>query len=100
MLTNFSGKTQKVYSGVCLLLGSSEKTRIFHACTEVNFDDLTEEVIKAYVESGEPKDKAGGYGIQAMGGTLIKSINGDYFNVVGFPLNLFCKNLQNLLSEK
>ena len=63
----------------------------------MNFDTLSEEVIQAYVKTGEPKDKAGSYGIQAMGGTLIKSISGDYFNVMGFPLNHFCQEMRSLL---
>ena len=54
--------------------GLDEKAT-FHEVTEVNFDHLTDEVIEAYVKTGEPMDKAGSYGIQAMGGTLIKSIS-------------------------
>ena len=68
----------------------------FHAVTKVEFDDLSEDVIKAYVDTGEPMDKAGGYGIQALGGTLVKRIDGDYYNVVGFPLNMFCKAVTNM----
>ena len=68
-----------------------------HEVTEVNFDHLTDEVIDAYVKTGEPMDKAGSYGIQAMGGTLIKSISGDYYNVMGFPLNRFCREMTALL---
>ena len=82
---------------MCILRGSKQKLK-FHESTEVNFDELTNEVIEAYVDSGEPMDKAGGYGIQAIGGTLIKSISGDYFNVVGFPLHQFCKQMTNLLT--
>ena len=72
---------------------------VFHECTEVTFDQLSDEVIDGYVATGEPRDKAGGYGIQAVGGSLIKSIHGDYFNVVGFPLRHFCKQLAKLLKE-
>ena len=78
--------------------GLDEKAT-FHEVTEVNFDHLTDEVIEAYVKTGEPMDKAGSYGIQAMGGTLIKSISGDYFNVMGFPLNRFCREMTALLMK-
>ena len=97
MLKLTSGQVQKVYSGVCILRGNTKLK--FHECTEVTFDDLTNDVIEAYVESGEPMDKAGGYGIQAIGGTLVKSISGDYFNVVGFPLHQFCKQMVKMLTS-
>jgi septum formation protein len=54
--------------------------------TEVTFSDLTAEEIDAYVESGEPFGKAGGYGIQGLGCTLISKLEGCYFNVMGFPI--------------
>ena len=57
-------------------------------------------MIDAYVATGEPMDKAGGYGIQAIGGTLVKKINGDYYNVVGFPLNLFCANIRKIYKNE
>ena len=98
MLQQFSGKTQNVYSGVCIFKGPSKKVA-FHEDTEVTFDTLSEEVIEAYIATKEPNDKAGGYGIQAIGGTLVESIKGDYFNVVGFPLHRFCKELEKLLKE-
>jgi len=45
------------------------------------------------------RDKAGGYGIQAVGGTLVKAIHGDYYNVVGFPVNLFARHLTKHLQD-
>ena len=98
MLQQFSGQTQNVYSGVCILK-SGGKCVQFYEGTQVHFDTLTDEVIDAYVATGEPRDKAGGYGIQAIGGTLIKGITGDYFNVVGFPLHHFCKEMEKLLNN-
>jgi len=98
MLQKFSEKTQNVYSGVCILKGPSEKV-LFHEDTEVTFDTLSDEVIDAYIATKEPNDKAGGYGIQAIGGTLVKGIKGDYFNVVGFPLHHFCKEMEKLVKE-
>jgi len=103
ILKELSGKTHSVISGVVILCNhtkdESTKNKIehqFHSVTKVHFDDLDDKVIKAYVETGEPMDKAGGYGIQALGGTLVKRIDGDYYNVVGFPLNLFCKTITNI----
>jgi len=98
MLKKFSGKTQNVYSGVCIFKGPSKKV-LFHEDTEVTFDTLSDEVIEAYIATKEPNDKAGGYGIQAIGGTLVKGIKGDYFNVVGFPLHRFCKEMEKLVKE-
>jgi len=103
VLKELSGKTHSVISGVVILLNHTKHGTIqnkiehqFHSVTKVQFDDLDDNIIKAYVETGEPMDKAGGYGIQALGGTLIKRIDGDYYNVVGFPLNLFCKTITNI----
>jgi len=103
ILKELSGKTHSVISGVVILCNHTKdgltKNKIehqFHSVTKVQFDDLDDKVIKAYVETGEPMDKAGGYGIQALGGTLVKRIDGDYYNVVGFPLNLFCKTITNI----
>ena len=95
-LKSFSNQSQIVYSGVCIFKGLKENVT-FHEGTTVNFDNLPDDVIEAYVKTGEPRDKAGSYGIQAMGGTLVKSISGDYFNVMGFPLNHFCQKMRSLL---
>ncbi len=84
MLLSLSGKTHKVITGCCISDG--EKEECFSVETEVAFYSLTEEEIKSYVETGEPFDKAGAYGIQGRGCVLVKGINGDYFNVVGLPV--------------
>jgi septum formation protein len=55
---------------------------------------LTEKEIDAYVKTKEPLDKAGAYAIQGLGSILIKSIEGDYFNVIGFPLCALAENLK------
>ncbi len=84
MLRLLSGRTHRVSTGVCLL-GTHRRTS-FTETTEVEFFPLDESLISAYVESGEPLDKAGSYGIQGLGRLLVKGIRGDYFNVVGLPV--------------
>ena len=96
MLTTLSDRTHTVYTGVCLIFGGEVdcEERVFHETTEVTMGDLPESVIKAYVKTGEPLDKAGAYGIQGTAcSSLIDTINGSYDNVVGFPTHAFCKEL-------
>ena len=84
MISLLSGKVHQVYTGVTLSLNGKVKT--FSEKTDVEFFDLTEEEIEEYISSKEPYDKAGAYGIQGKAGLLVKGINGDYYNVVGFPI--------------
>lgn len=86
-LTSFAGKTHSVFTGICLQYG--ERTISFSEETKVTFKPLDEILIKAYVDSGDPMDKAGGYGIQTAGALLVEKIDGDYLNVVGLPLSKF-----------
>lgn len=98
-LRKLSGDTHKVYSGVSVV--SSGFSHRFFQETEVKFAKLKEPMIEAYVKTGEPLDKAGAYAIQGMGGTFVKGIKGDPFNVVGFPLNQFCEHfLNDVLTSK
>jgi len=105
MLKSLSGQTHKVYSGVALLYppgagqGEAPGQKCFTEVTDVTFAKLSDPVISAYVASGEPMDKAGGYGIQEVGGSFVSGINGDYFNVMGFPMHAFCRVLRELLDE-
>ncbi len=84
MLTRLSGKTHQVITGLCILQG--DKMIEKHVITEVTFRKLSPELIKAYIQTGEPMGKAGAYAIQGKGSLLIKSVNGDYSNVVGLPV--------------
>jgi septum formation protein len=71
--------------------------RAFFEKTTVRFTELSNDAIASYVASGEPMDKAGGYGIQGLGGQFVTGINGCYFNVVGFPQHRFCSELIEFL---
>ncbi len=84
MLSLLSGKVHSVFTGVCIK--SDEKETVFAQETKVEFYDLTKSEIDAYIKTGDCFDKAGGYGIQTNGCTLVKGVVGDYFNVVGLPV--------------
>lgn len=94
MLTMLSGADHKVITGVCLICG--EEKRSFAQISKVKFYDLTAEEIKKYVETGEPMDKAGAYGIQGRGCTLVEKIEGDYFNIVGLPVARVCREIEKM----
>jgi septum formation protein len=89
MLTDLSGKAHNVHTGVAVHIGG----RVFSgvASTAVYFRDMTEDEIADYVDSGDPMDKAGSYGIQSGGGKFVEKIEGDYDTVVGLSINLVKK---------
>ncbi len=84
MLKMLSGKKHNVHTGVCIT--DSEKAVSFVSTVKVEFYELSDELIDAYVATGESDDKAGAYGIQGLGCVLVKGIEGDYFSVVGLPV--------------
>ncbi len=84
MLKALSGKKHFVYTGVAV--AEKGEVRSFVQKTEVEFYELSDETIDKYIESLEPMDKAGSYGIQGKGSVLVKGISGDYFNVMGLPV--------------
>ena len=98
MLALLQGKTHQVYTGVTLLIadgGESKPRRLsFHEKTEVTMYPMSREEICAYVESGEPMDKAGAYGIQGRCAAFIRGICGDYNNVVGLPVGRLYQELK------
>lgn len=65
----------------------------FHESTDVTMAELNDDIIKGYIATGEPYDKAGAYAIQCNGATLVEQIKGDYYNVVGMPLHRLCREL-------
>ncbi len=104
MLRNLSGKTHHVSTGVCLIVGAVEgtnlhKTRSFVETTNVTFYPLSDDEIDAYVQSGEPMDKAGAYGIQGGARLFVSGIDGDYSNVVGLPVARVVRELSLLLED-
>ena len=86
MLAMLSGKTHKVFTGVCVVCGTDIQTDF--SMTEVTFCPLTPQEIEDYINTGEPMDKAGAYGIQGRGGKFIEKIDGCYFNVMGLPQSI------------
>lgn len=83
-LFRLSGKRHGVVTALWLWANGREYQAWVR--TLVKFAELDSDIVAAYVETGEPYDKAGGYGIQGIGGTLVEGIEGCYFNVVGLPL--------------
>lgn len=102
MLKELQGKSHQVYTGVTLAWKYKDTPAMFHTfheCTDVTVYPMTEEEIKAYVDSGEPMDKAGGYAIQGLFASHIQGICGDYHNVVGLPVGRLYQEMKqrNLL---
>ncbi len=95
MLGKLSGNTHKVITGVVILY--NEKEHAFADITEVTFNELTQEQIRFYVEKYKPFDKAGAYAIQEWIGVVgIQKIAGDFYNVMGLPINRVVKFLTTL----
>jgi len=99
ILSSLSGTEHMVLTGVCLVKTGNDHQIIesdtFHQITSVTFTELSMEEIDSYIESSAPFDKAGAYGIQDdLGSLFVKSITGDYYNVVGFPLQMFYEKLK------
>lgn len=93
-----SGKAHQVYTGISFWTIKEEKSKeiCYFEETKVYMRELSDKEIAEYIETGEPMDKAGAYGIQGIGARYIKGIEGDYNNVVGLPL---CR-LYNLIKEE
>jgi len=92
MLERLHGRTHEVWTGIAVVRGSEQRTAA--EMTRVRFAKLDAREIGAYVKSGEPLDKAGAYGIQGLAAAFVRGIEGDYFNVVGLPLERLRRVLQ------
>ena len=91
-----SGNTHKVITAY-VFKNISKNILIKEVVTsEVKFLELDDEIINWYLDTGEPFDKAGAYGIQGKGRALVEKINGDYFSIMGFPISNFLKNLRKI----
>ena len=87
MLSQLNNTTHRVMTGLYLCcLDKAIETSLIET-TEVTFTDVQEKALNAYVQTGEPLDKAGGYGIQGLGSFLVKSIHGSCTNVIGLPVS-------------
>ena len=87
MLSDLSDNTHEVYTGIAVINTETQEIITEYVCTEVKFSKLTEQQIKKYIETGEPFDKAGAYGIQGGASLFVEGIKGCYYNVVGLPVN-------------
>ena len=94
MINKISGKEHSVITGV--YLGNNKKYELFYVETKVYVSKLTKEEIEEYILTSEPYDKAGGYAIQGIFGKYIEKIEGDYYNVVGLPINKVIEKLKTL----
>lgn len=94
MLTDLAGKTHIVVSGLCVSCGGKILTGA--GVTEVSFYPADRRQLLDYIATGEPMDKAGAYGIQGIGGFLVRGINGDYNSVVGLPVNELARLIMEL----
>jgi len=93
VLIRLQGKRHRVITGLALLREQTGLDVCVSESTEVEFGTFSREVLAAYVQTGEPMDKAGGYGIQGLGGVLVRGIHGSCSNVIGLPLETLVRLL-------
>ena len=94
MLRALSGKAHSVITGFTIIDTAIKKEISRSAESKVFFKRLSADEIEAYIRSGEPLDKAGAYGVQGLGAVIVKRIEGDFFNVMGLPLNALTESLK------
>lgn len=86
MLMKLSGKWHEVYTGYCVIEAKSGRAAAKYEKTRVKFREISEDEARRYIDTSEPMDKAGAYGIQGRGRLLVERIDGDFYNVVGLPV--------------
>ena len=96
-LAKLAKKTHQVITGCCIIY--KNKNVSFSEITNVTFKNLSISEIEAYISTGEPFDKAGGYGIQGKGALLAEKIEGDFFNIVGLPVSKLAEELRNFVND-
>ena len=106
MLSNLSGNWHQVHTGVAVYAvgasASSGEPQLMFSFTDtarVKFSSLTDRDIKAYIDTKEPFDKAGSYGIQGIGGQLVERIEGDFFTVMGLPMHRLSRELTDVIKN-
>lgn len=100
MLKKLSGKTHQVLSAICLIRIADGKTLTHTECTEVQFKKLSADAVEKYLSTDEWKDKAGAYAIQGVAGEFVKTVHGDFSNVIGLPMNALRKLLSSFAPKK
>lgn len=97
MLAQLSGQDHQVYTGVAVIRVADSTLETFYTGTRVKMQSLSEEEIEAYLDTQEPLDKAGAYGIQGYGARYIEKIEGDYYSVMGLPVHALYEKLKHIL---
>lgn len=96
MLQQLSGKTHQVYTAVCLTTTTRQETDV--DCTDVTFQQLTQQEIEQYIDHYRPYDKAGAYGVQEwIGYVAVSKLNGSFYNVMGLPTHLLWNKIAQFL---
>ena len=95
LVGRLAGSEHEVFTGIALAGPEGQPVESAYEVTRVRFRALDRKHIEVYVGTGEPMDKAGAYGIQGYGATLVESVHGCYFNVMGLPLSLLVRMLEN-----
>ncbi|HRP02254.1 MAG TPA: Maf family protein [Candidatus Kapabacteria bacterium] len=100
ILSQLSGNTHKVYTGLALINSVTMDSIVDYQVSDVTFRKLSDKEIWAYIDSGSPMDKAGAYGIQDdFGAVFVQDIRGCYYNIVGLPLQLLYSNLVTFIEK-
>lgn len=101
MLKTLSNNWHTVYTAIAVLdRQNNNSIKTFSVGTDVLFDTLSNELITWYINTKEPFDKAGAYGIQGYGSIIVKALKGCYFNVMGFPINAFIQHMHTYLEKE
>ncbi|MBE5936581.1 MAG: septum formation protein Maf [Lachnospiraceae bacterium] len=93
MIKKIQNNTHNVITGVCITSLATGRINSFSETTTVHVREMSDDVIREYIKTGEGVDKAGSYAVQGIFSKYINRIEGDYFNVVGFPLCRFCQEI-------
>jgi len=99
MLSRLSGVWHIVYTGLAVVDAATGERAAGYETTRVKIRKMSPEEIRAYIDTGEPMDKAGSYGIQGYGAAIVEAVDGCYFNVVGLPLVRLLRVLRNLTGQ-